>query len=107
MTLLCAPVKQLTKTDAVELQELDIGTHKRVYQGEKLCYIDTDWNMTPYKGQVKSIVSYHNFKETPDLDYTLRAVQTRHPGADLYKIATFAHSTLDSLRMLEFLSRHK
>lgn len=103
MTKLCAPVKKLIETDDVHLQELDLGTHKEIYQQGKLLYVDTDWK-SPRRAD---IVSYHNFKETPDLSAILDTLQTQHPDAKFYKIATYAHSTLDSLRMLGFVRCHK
>jgi 3-dehydroquinate dehydratase/shikimate dehydrogenase len=81
MTLLCAPVNHLRKTDKVDLLELD----KKIYKDQK------PW---PYE-----IVDVHNFEETPDLEALLKTM----PRAHFRKIATMARSTLDSLRMLEFL----
>lgn len=106
VTRLCAPVKRLVDTDKVELLELDRGTHKLVYKNQELMFVDTDWNISPMRGKTKNIVSYHNFKDTPDLDYIFQLVQRTHPQADVYKLAAYARSTLDSLRMLEFLQRH-
>lgn len=52
----------------------------------------------------KTISIYHNFDETPqDLD----AILEKMPKADIYKIATMANSTIDALRMLCFVQRHK
>lgn len=52
-------------------------------------------------GKIK-IHSYHDFKKTPsDLDGVLGELQRQPAG--IYKIATTAHSILDSLRMLLFL----
>lgn len=51
---------------------------------------------------IKIIISYHNFKETPiDLQNILSTMKKK--GADLYKIATYAHSSLDALRVLSFI----
>jgi 3-dehydroquinate dehydratase/shikimate dehydrogenase len=47
----------------------------------------------------KVILSYHNFIETKDIASILEAMTQRK--ADVYKIATYAQSSLDSLRMLE------
>ena len=68
-------------------------------------YIDVDWK-TPTLPSGDVIVSYHNYEETPNLEAILKILQMTHPKAHLYKIATMAKSTLDSLRMLEFLQRH-
>lgn len=52
---------------------------------------------------VKLICSYHNFEETPlDLDLLLTSIISRFP-AHFYKIATFAKTTLDALRMVIFV----
>ncbi len=52
------------------------------------------------------ISSYHNFDKTPeDLSFIFEGMQ--HFPAEIYKLATFAHSTLDSLRMLHFLKNLK
>ncbi|HEX2578887.1 MAG TPA: type I 3-dehydroquinate dehydratase [Rhabdochlamydiaceae bacterium] len=102
---LCAPAKQLFQTDKVDFIELDQGSHKCVYQQGRLQYVDVDWkNSALPSGDV--LVSYHNFEETPNLEAILKILQITHPKAHLYKIATMAHSTLDSLLMLEFLQRH-
>ncbi len=53
----------------------------------------------------ETICSYHDFGETPaDLDAKLEEMQKHR--ADTYKIATMANSTLDALRMLDFIRRH-
>jgi len=54
---------------------------------------------------VKLISSYHNFDETPgDLDAILK--QMHRPEFYGYKIATQANSTLDTLRMLNFVHQN-
>ena len=156
---LCAPAKQLFRTEKVDFIELDHGSHKIVYQQGRVRYVDVDWksaalplgdvycgrletlnldraktpglddrkrvnisNMDPFtivesrefsrRSKLKFqadrsiIVSYHNFEETPNLEAILKILQMTHPKAHFYKIATMANSTLDSLRMLEFLQRH-
>jgi 3-dehydroquinate dehydratase / shikimate dehydrogenase len=85
MTLLCAPVKKWIKTDKVDLLEID-----------KIVY-DLEGNR-----RYEDLVSYHNYEETPDLSVVLHQMKQAHPNARLYKIATMANSTLDSLRMMEF-----
>jgi 3-dehydroquinate dehydratase type I len=62
--------------------------------------------------QVKTIVSYHNYQETPS-DRTLRriltTIETYHPT--IFKVATFCHSEQDAMRLLElqlwFKKEHK
>lgn len=58
-----------------------------------------------HRAQPKLILSYHNFTETPDLEVVYADLLTVQ--ADVYKIATYAHSTLDSLRMLHLMCRAK
>ncbi len=95
MTLLCAPAKKFEKTDLVDLIEVD----KTLYdQSKNKRLTDTDWRVE--KGG--DIVSYHNYQETPELEPILDQLKRAHPHAKLYKIATWARSTLDALRMLEF-----
>ncbi|MBS0649120.1 MAG: shikimate dehydrogenase [Verrucomicrobia bacterium] len=103
MTLLCAPVKKMKTTTKVDLQEIDEEGFKTIIG--KAAYIDIDWK-TKTLPSGKVIVSYHNFEETPDLDDILKILQEAHPQAHFYKIATMARSTLDSLRMMEFLQKH-
>jgi 3-dehydroquinate dehydratase/shikimate dehydrogenase len=55
---------------------------------------------------VKLICSYHDFKKTPkDLDKILISMVKKE--FSVYKIAVFANATLDSLRMLNFVRKHK
>ncbi len=48
----------------------------------------------------QTLFSYHNFEETPQ---DLQLLFSHLPQADIYKIATMAHSTLDALKMLLFV----
>lgn len=68
-------------------------------------YVDLDC-MTPKsflkKVKCKVICSYHNYDETPE---DLKAIKLF--DADEYKLATMARSTLDSLRMLEFVQKRE
>lgn len=55
--------------------------------------------------KIKIIISYHNFSETPeDLISILHQLQS--VPADTYKIACKANSTLDALRMLDFIRQN-
>lgn len=102
MTLLCAPVKQFKLSEKVDLIET---IDKTLYQQGRPRYVDVDWK-TPVLPTGDVIVSYHNTEETPDLEAVLKMLQKAHPKAHFYKIATMATSTLDSLRMLNFLMKH-
>lgn len=54
---------------------------------------------------IQIIRSYHCFEKTPEnLDEIL--AQMRETLCDVYKIATYANSSLDVLRMLHFAKRH-
>jgi len=60
----------------------------------------------PRIGTSKRIVSWHNFVETPeDLDSVYERLAAQ--GADVVKIACFAKSPLDSLRMLDLVKRKR
>ena len=58
--------------------------------------------MIPRFGKTKRIISYHNFRNTPD---NLREVHDRLKAldADIVKIATMANQPHDNLRMLEMM----
>lgn len=102
MTMLCAPVKHFKLSEKVDLIET---VDKTVYQEGRPRYVDVDWK-TPVLPSGDVIVSYHNYEETPELETVLKVIRQAHPKAHFYKIATMAKSTLDSLRMLDFLQRH-
>jgi len=54
---------------------------------------------------VRIIRSYHNFTDTPNnLDEILDTM--KNPHVDVYKLITFAQSSLDSLRVLHFVKTH-
>ncbi len=54
---------------------------------------------------VPRISSFHDFDSNPDLHVVWDRMQ--RVTADYYKIATYAHSTLDALRMLQFIREKK
>lgn len=58
----------------------------------------------PRYGKTKRIVSYHNFRETPD---DLEEIYKRLAAcdADIVKIATMAQSTSDNVRMMRMLKK--
>lgn len=73
-------------------------------------YMDLEMDLPPrifsyFSNKTKVICSYHNFKSTPSLDQIYLEMKTRQ--ADIYKICTFANSSLDALTMLSFVSEHK
>lgn len=73
----------------------------------KPTYIDLEYNVLPSfikeiscsYPEIKIILSYHNFTETPtDLDSLYQEMQ--HPSAHFYKIAVTANCSLDALHLL-------
>lgn len=109
MTLVCAPIKRWPDGRPVDLYEVTDGPFKYLYDSNKeLKFRDVDWRekQSIGRGNCLDIVSCHNFEETPDLEGMLTQMKERHPQANYYKLATFATSTLDSLRMLHFQREH-
>lgn len=72
-------------------------------------YIDVEFPLAAkvsIPNSTKLIVSYHDHKETPkDLTVLFKTMKETCPDAFLYKIATFANSTIDALRLLAFLKK--
>jgi len=81
MTLLCALGRP---SPQAELYEID----KTVFDAD---------------GKPVLISDYHNFQETP---FDLETILQQLPEAKFKKIATFARTTIDSLRMLAFVQDH-
>ena len=81
-------------------------------------YIDIEYDvnvtwLTDFKNRypnINIILSYHNFEETPEnLDGILNkmiSLSSNHNQKNYYKIAAFANSTIDALRMLCFVQKH-
>ena len=72
---------------------------------EGVDYVDLEEDIAaliPRFGQTKRIVSYHNFRKTPE---NLREFHTRMSelDPDIVKIATMANDPHDTLRMLEVM----
>ena len=70
-------------------------------------YIDLEEDIAdeiPRFGTTKRIISYHNFRKTPE---KLRDLHTRlaSKDADIVKIATMAHNPHDNLQMLEMIQQ--
>lgn len=111
MTMLCIPLPSLNfapqalrlKPDLIELQRAD---HKILRDTEgHVRFVDYDWRAT-FPDSEGLIISYHNYEETPsDLEDLLKTLRSKGK-AQYYKIATQAKSTLDALRMLEFVQKH-
>lgn len=87
--------------DGIELRYDLLETLFSVCEGFVITTTEKN-SSTLSNGQTLSI--YHNFEDTPkDLGKVLASL----PSADLYKIATMAKNTTDSLRMLAFVKNHK
>ena len=72
---------------------------------EGVDYVDLEEDVAsniPRYGKTKRIVSYHNFRETPE---NLKEIHQRlsQMDADIVKLATMAHSQYDNLRMLRLV----
>ncbi|MFO0904820.1 MAG: shikimate dehydrogenase [Pirellulales bacterium] len=76
---------------------------------EGVDYVDLEEDVAatiPRYGKTKRIISYHNFRETPenlwDIHKRLAALD-----ADIVKLATMAHSQYDNLRMMRLVKEAK
>lgn len=59
-------------------------------------------------GKSKLILSYHNYKETPKLDYLLNLINKMEKfNPDIFKIATMCDKETDALNLLNLLLRLK
>lgn len=69
-------------------------------------YVDLEMDIAakiPRYGPTKRVISYHNFKETPDdLEEIFGRIQELDP--DVIKLATMANSPEDNVRMLRLVS---
>ncbi len=104
MSMLCASAPH----PKADLREVDHKDHKTLHdKSGAICFIDYPWDK--YAHQVdpsKLILSYHNFEKTPEnLDEILQNMK-RISNAKFYKIATMARSSLDSIRMLDFVKNN-
>ncbi|MDX1964198.1 MAG: shikimate dehydrogenase [Pirellulales bacterium] len=72
-------------------------------------YVDLEEDIAggiPRYGKTKRIVSFHDFRRTPDdLDEIWQRLAKLQP--DIIKIATMANNPHDNIRMLKLLARHK
>ena len=76
-------------------------------------YVDLEYDCNPAFVQkvrhhfpdTKIICSFHNFDKTPENLEALLS-EMKKMRAAIYKVATFANSSLDSLRMLAFVKKH-
>jgi 3-dehydroquinate dehydratase/shikimate dehydrogenase len=75
----------------------------------KSCFYDVDYSnfeLLDNPNNKSIIASYHNFDETPDdLEALFNYIKHKAPNAYLYKIATYAKTTVDSMRMLLFVKK--
>ena len=73
--------------------DLDINDQK-----EELEFIKEE------KLQNKLVVSYHNYKETPDLDEIIEGMKMK---ADIFKVSTFCKTADDGIKLLTLLLKLK
>lgn len=75
-------------------------------------YIDVDINLgksliNKLKKELKKtklIISYHNYEKTPRLKYLIQILDySRKISADIYKIVTYANSTIDNFSILKLI----
>jgi 3-dehydroquinate dehydratase I len=60
------------------------------------------------KSPAKLIVSYHDFKKTPALDDLDKIIQkAKKLRADIVKIATYARTKSDNIRLMQLYDKHK
>lgn len=60
------------------------------------------------KDKIKLILSYHNYKETPKLDYLLNLISKMEKyNPDIFKIATMCNKETDALNLLNLLLKLK
>ena len=85
------------KGDLLEIRLDDLEEFKNITTPLILTYKNLP--VTLIDGPEGNLQSYHNYHETPDLDKVLE--QLKQKSAKLYKIATFANSSLDTLRVLQ------
>mgnify|MGYP000031079876 CR=1 FL=1 len=108
MTKICIPSTSHPIPPEVELIEYDRGEYKELLdKAHNTVFFDYDIKKIPSHIPVEQLIlSYHNFENTPhDLEALLQLLK-RKGRAKFYKIATFATSTLDALRMLLFVQKH-
>lgn len=94
---------QFTGTEA----ERQIVLRTAIVEGAD--YVDLEYDIAdgiPRYGKTKRIVSYHNFRETPD-DLELWHERLSKLDADVVKIATMTHKPSDNLRMLRLIRDSK
>lgn len=70
-------------------------------------YVDLEWDCSfADKVNLPLIASYHDFEKTPEDLETILEKMNRFPAA-IHKIATMALSSLDALRMLNFVQKQR
>ena len=72
-------------------------------------YIDLEGDVAggiPRFGKTKRVISYHNFRKTPD-DLAAIHAQLCSVDADVVKLATMANQPNDNLRMLQLVGQSK
>lgn len=88
-----------TPCDGYELQT----PIKEVHLNDGSVWVDLPWDVA-YPHPDRRIASFHDYEKTPD-DLESLFERMRAQSAALYKIATYARTGLDALRMLAFVKK--
>lgn len=94
------------KSEEIRLQELErlMQAKPGFVDLEYTIPIDSIKELQKKFPEIKTILSYHNFDNTPiDLNEVFASLKQK--PADFYKIATMANTTIDALRMLNFAKK--
>jgi 3-dehydroquinate dehydratase/shikimate dehydrogenase len=99
--MLAAVIKNLkqlkeVQADLLEIRLDDLAEFKDIQTPILLTYKNLPVHFID--SPLGNLQSYHNYQETPDLEVIYRQLQQK-PAA-LYKIATFANSSIDTLKVL-------
>jgi len=87
-------LKLLIKTRKIDLVDVDIKTKPKVISEIK-----------KWSPKTKIIISYHNFSTTPEIKELKKIIKKMYAlKADIAKIATYAKTQVDSLKVLSILS---
>ncbi|HHT9146885.1 MAG TPA: shikimate dehydrogenase [Candidatus Wunengus sp. YC61] len=107
------PVREGGKFDGSEEERIALLKHAIRLQADyvdiehdSIQHISTDTALHAPSNKTKLIVSYHNFRETPD-DLTDIYKRLSQSGADIVKIVTHANSITDNVRMYRLLQQSR
>ena len=75
-----------------------VGAGARVVDVEIESFADSPNLLDPFRGQCTTLVSFHDFERTPELDPVIQSLAAT--GADILKVATRVQRPSDNLRLL-------